>query len=190
MQATETVGADAPAEPTPPNVFEDTVLKLLGDLSDRMAAQEDRIAAIETAEPATPRFIDPRVNANTKAAERTRMALAATPDGVPHSQKIPMFPNGEKIPSMVMRQFKPQFGSGDIVQLDLNAVPHGRDDGRTRGELMSEKNTPNGYGEVFDAVYLSDTTAVWKYRVKFDPKVMPGSNGGLVALYESELLPA
>lgn len=170
--------------------FEDTVLALLGQMSDQIRTLGDRVEAVE-ARPETPRFIDPRVHANTAVAERSREALAATPDGIPKSQTIPLFPNGQRVPDMVMDLYRPKFGSGDWVRLNPEAVPHGRDDGRTRGELMAEKGVPDGYGQVLDRSYLSSRQGVgWKYRVKFDKSAMPGSNGGIVYLHEQELLPA
>lgn len=187
-------GADvsAPAtDPAPEAVpaFEETVLALLTNLTRDVAAQGERLDVLEKKQ--EPRFIDPRLDAAQEASQRSRRALSAVPDGIPHSQTIPTFPNGQQVPEMVMQQYRPRFGSGDIVQLNLDAVPHGRDDGKTRGELMVEKGTPNGYGEVFDRTFLSSVAGRgWKYRVNFDKKVMPGSNGGLTALYEWELLPA
>ena len=47
------------------------------------------------------------------------------------------------------------------------------------------------FGRVYDRTFLSDKVGVgWKYRVRFDKSVMQGSNGGMTALYEWELLPA
>jgi hypothetical protein len=191
MQTPEGAAVTAP-EPTPeppaPS-FEDMALKLLTQLSEQVSALSTRVEQVEQ-QPVQPRFIDPRITANADAAARSRRALDATPDGIPHGMTIPIFPNGEKIPQMVMREYQPLYGSGDLVQLNLDVVPHGREDGKTRGQLMTEKKVPNGYGEVIDRTFLSDTTAKWKYRVKFDKRVMPGSNGGITALYEDELLSA
>ncbi len=184
----ETEGAATAAPETPSSSgFEETVLGLLGQMSEQFAALSARVDAVES----KPQFIQPPLGANTAAADRSRQALAANPDGIPKSQKIPMFPNGQTVPEMVMNQYRPKFGSGSLVQLDLAAVPFGRTDGRTRGELMDEKGVPNGYGQVLDITYLSAHQGKgWKYRVKFDPKVMPGSNGGIVHLHEQELMPA
>lgn len=192
MQSVVDEGA-APAAPAPEapssSSFEDTVLSLLAQLTADVAAQGERLEAVEQQQ--APRFVDPRLDAPAQAGERSKRALEATPDGLPHSTTIPIFPNGQKVPEMVMRQYRPKFGSGDIVRLNPDAVPHGRADGRTRGELMAEKGVPDGYGEVFDRTFLSDTVGRgWKYRVRFDKAVMPGSNGGLTALYEWELQPA
>jgi hypothetical protein len=184
--AESTAPAPSPA-PTPS--FEDTVLALLGQMTEQVQQLAGGVDAVEHGR-RDPVFIDPRVEANSAAADRSRRALEATPDGIPHGMTIPIFPNGEKVPQMVMRQYAPKFGSGELVQLNLDAVPHGRDDGKTRGELMAEKGVPNGYGEIIDRTFLSDTSGIWKYRVKFSPKVMPGSNGGITALYETELLSA
>lgn len=177
---------DAAPEAAPS--FEDTVLALLTNLTRDVAAQGERLDVLEKKQ--EPRFIDPRLDAAQEASQRSKRALDSRPDGIPHSTTLPTFPGGERVPEMVMNQYRPRFGSGDLVQLNLDAVPNGRDDGKTRGELMAEKNVPNGYGEVFDRIYLNDQTGEWRYRVKFDARVMPGSNGGLVAIYERELLPA
>jgi hypothetical protein len=186
-------GVDASApEPAPEaavSSFEETVLSLLTKLTADVAAQGERLDAVEKKN--EPRFIDPRLDAANEAAQRSKRALSAAPDGIPHGMTIPTFPNGQQVPEMVMQQYRPRFGSGDLVQLDLDAVPHGRADGRTRGELMAEADVPNGYGEVFDRTFLSGKVGRgWKYRVNFDKAVMPGSNGGLTALYEWELKPA
>lgn len=187
MQAPETAGVEAPAA-SPSS--DDVVVALLTEMSQRLIGMDERLTALES-RPETPAFIDPQVHANTKAADRSRAALASEPDGIPKGQTIPIFPNGQRVPDLVMGMFRPKFGTGDVVQLDLDAVPEGRDDGRTRGELMAEKGVPNGYGQVLDRTFLSEQMGKgWKYRVKFDKKVMPGSNGGIVHLYERELLPA
>lgn len=178
-----TQAAEAPA----PSAFESTVLDLLGQMSEQFSALAKRVDSIEN----QPRFIQPPLGANAAAADRSRQALAGEPDGIPKSQKIPMFPNGQTVPDLVMAQHRPKYGAGSIVQLDLGAVPFGRTDGRTRGELMEQNGVQNGYGVVLDITYLSSHVGKgWKYRVKFDPKVMPGSNGGIVHLHEQELLPA
>lgn len=188
----DTTGSASDAAPTPvaePATVSDPIVALLEKMSAAITALAERVDAVEQA-PAGPRFIDPGIEANRQASERSRIALSAEPDGIPHSMTIPTFPNGEKVPAMVMKQYAPKFGSGMLVRLNLDAVPHGRTDGKTWGQLMAEAGVPNGYGEVFDRTFLSDTTGQWKYRVKFDKKVMPGSNGGMVALYEPELLSA
>lgn len=181
--------APEPAPESAVSSFEETVLTLLTKLTADVASQGERLDAVEKKN--EPRFIDPRLDAANEASQRSKRALEARPDGIPHGMSIPTFPNGQQVPEMVMDQFRPKFGSGDLVRLNLDAVPHGRDDGKTRGELMIEKNVPNGYGEVFDRTYLSGQVGRgWKYRVNFDKSVMPGSNGGLTALYEWELLSA
>ena len=188
--ATDTVGATDVAPETPaPSAFEETVLSLLGQMSEQFSALSARVEAVE--QKSEQRFVMPPLDARAAAIDRSRQALAADPDGIPKSQTIPLFPNGQRVPDMVMEQYRPKFGSGDWVRLNLDAVPFGRNDGRTRGELMSEKEVPDGYGQVLDRTYLSARLGVgWKYRVKFPKEVMPGSNGGIVYLHEPELLPA
>lgn len=188
-------GTEMPLDTAPPadaapaeDEFQSTVLTLLQQMSATIQALDTRVAAVE-AQP-EPMLRQQTVERLSNPGEHSRRALSAHPDGIPHSDTIPIFPNGEKVPAMVMQQYAPKFGSGDIIQLNPNSVPHGREDGKTRGELMAEQGVPNGYGEVFDRTFLSARTGEWKYRVRFDKRVMPGSNGGLTALYESELLPA
>jgi hypothetical protein len=188
---TETEGG-APAAPDSTSTatgFEETVLSLLNEMSQRLSAQEQEIAALKS-QPSGPAFVGPAVHANAAKQARYDRAENAPRDGVPRSDTIPIFPNGERVPEMVMRRYTPRYGTGDIVQLNLSAYPHGRDD-KTRGELMGEKNVPNGYGEILSREYLSEVEGLgWRYRVQFDKTVMPGSNGGIVHLFEPELLPA
>jgi hypothetical protein len=194
MQAPETAGVEAPA--ASPS-FEDTVLTLLTEMSGRLAAteagvarQEERLDAIES-QAASPRFVDPRAHVNADASDRSQEALRADPDGIPKSQTIPLFPSGERVPDLLMRQMRPKFRGGQWVQLNPDAVPYGRSDGRTRAELHADKGVPFGAGRVLDITYLSAHEGKgWKYRVKFDKTVMPGSNGGIVYLHEQEMLPA
>lgn len=167
--------------------FEDTVLALLSKMSESIQGLSARVEAVETA---APQFVPQSVESLSGAGERTRRALSAEPDGIPHSQKIAQFPNGEVVPQMVMSQYRPRFGSGDRVRLNLDAVPHGRKDGKTRRDLKAADGTPDGVGEVIDRTFLSDKSGQWKYTVLFDKKVLPGSNGGRTALYERELIPA
>lgn len=173
-------GAEAPAQAE----FQDTVLNLLQEMTASIQGLQARVDAVEK-EPA--RFIDPNIEARSRAADRTRRALEATPDGIPHSNTIPLFPNGERVPAMVMRQFAPKFGEGDIVRFNLDAVPHGRSDGKTRGQLMAEMQVPDGYGEVIDRTFLSDQHGSWKYRVKFPTRTAPGATNGVITLYEREM---
>jgi hypothetical protein len=173
---------------SPPSSFEDTMLTLLQQMSAQITALGERVEAVEQKPTG---FMQPPIDANTAATDRSRQALAGDPDGIPKSQTIPLFPNGQRVPDLVMDMYRPKFGSGSMVLLNPDAVPHGRNDGRTRGELMAEKGVPNGYGVVLDRTYLSAQQGVgWKYRVKFDKAVMPGSNGGIVFLHEQELLHA
>lgn len=184
----DTEGAVAAPEPQA-DQFQETVLSLLTEMSSRLSAQEERLVAIEQA-PAAPQFVEASGRRDLGASAKSKRMVEDAGDGVPRADTIPLFPNGQRVPEMVMKQYTPRFGTGDTVLLNLDVVPHGRTDGRTRGELMAEKGTPQGYGEILDRPFLSDQTGEWKYRVKFSTKVMPGSNGGIVGLYESELLPA
>jgi hypothetical protein len=186
---TDTAEAVSTASDSPsPSSFEDTMLTLLQQMSAQITALGERVEAVEQ-KPVG--FIQPPIDANVAATDRSRQALAGDPDGIPKSQTIPLFPNGQRVPDLVMDMYRPKFGSGSMVLLNPDAVPHGRNDGRTRGELMAEKGVPNGYGVVLDRTYLSAQQGVgWKYRVKFDKAVMPGSNGGIVFLHEQELLHA
>lgn len=177
--------------PEPPaSSFEDTVLNLLGQMTDQIKSLGARVEAVES-RPEAPQFIDPRVHVNGSAYERSQRALGDQPDGIPKSMTIPLFPNGQKVPDMVMNMIRPKFGSGDWVRLDLDAVPEGRDDGRTRGELMAEKGIPAGIGRVLDRTFLSERAdKKWKYRVQFPKESMPGCNRGINHFYERELLRA
>lgn len=177
----DTEGADSAPESPPVLSFEERMLAAMERISARIEAVEE----IAT----RPTFVESPARRNDAAAKTKRMEDAPR-DGVPRADTIPLFPNGERVPAMVMAQYTPRFGSGDTVALNLDAIPHGRKDGKTRGELMAEQGVPNGYGEILDRSFLSARTGLWKYRVKFDKRVMPGSNGGIVALYEPELLPA
>ena len=124
------------------------------------------------------------------------MAANAPADGVPRSMKIPVMSDGIQIPDAFMADHPYKFGPRSRVQFNLDAVPHGRDDGKTRGELMAEKGTPNGYGEVIDRTFLTKVRrpdgrmGVWKYKCQFPKKVVPGAANGVVSLHEPELLPA
>lgn len=168
-------------------VFEDTVLALLQQMTASIKELSARVDAVEAAP--VP-FVPQSVESLSGSGERSRKALDADPDGIPHSQKIAQFPNGERVPQMVMNQYRPRFGSGDLVRFNLDEVPHGRKDGKTRRELKAADGTPDGVGEVIDRTYLSDRTGQWKYTVVFDKRVLPGSNGGRTAVYERELMPA
>ncbi len=174
------------ADPSEPE-FESTVLTLLQQMTTTI---KDLSARVEAVEAAPVQFVPQSVESLSGAGERSQRALSAEPDGIPHSQKIAQFPNGQLVPEMVMQQYRPKFGSGDRVRFNLDVIPHGRTDGKTRRELKEADGTPDGIGEVIDRTYLSDRTGQWKYTVVFNKKVLPGSNGGRTAVYERELIPA
>ena len=180
--APESMPSTDDAAPAPD--FEATVLALLGKMSESIQGLTARVDAVEAD---TGSHILPRTVEDYSApGERSRMALDGDPDGVPRSQKIPTFSTGETVSEFVMNQYRPKYGTGSMVRVNLDVVPHGRMDGRTRGELKAEDGSPDGVGRVIDRTFLSKK-GEWKYRVKFPPKSLPGSNGGITALYEREL---
>ena len=180
MEAT----AESP-ETTESPAFEETVLALLAQVADQVKSLGERVEAVEHSN--APRFIDPRLDAQIQAQNRTRQALTADPDGIPRSQTLPIFSTGELVPQVVMKQFRPKFAAGALVMLNEAAVPFGRDDGQTWGELLAAKNVPNGVGEVFDRMYLMDD-GIWKVKVRFPRRTMPGTNDGMRVIRESELV--
>lgn len=176
-------GADvAPEAPS----FEDTVLNLLTEMSSRVSDLTERVAVVETS---GPRFVPASVETYGNANEREDAMKQAAPDGVPRSRTIPIMTTGEKVPDFVMRQYPPQFGAGSRVRFNPTAVPHGREDGKTRGELMALKNTPDGIGEVIDRTYLAGNGS-WKYKCRFPPRTVTGAHGGILYLHEPELMHA
>lgn len=170
--------APAAAEPAPPS-FEERIIDALERFSSRLDALES----------AGPRFVPATVETYGAAQERYETAQRAPADGVPRSQTIPIFSNGEKVPNMVMQSYRPAFGSGSRVRLNPAAVPYGRTDEKTRGELMADQGVPDAVGEVLDRTFLAQN-GTWKYRVRFPSRTLPGSNGGITALHEPELIPA
>lgn len=182
----DTEGADPAPESPPVLSFEERMLAAV----ERLAARIEAVEEIAT-RPAGPSFVEPPARRNDAARKTKRMEDAAG-DGIPRSDTLPQFANGERVPEMLMRQYAPRYGDGDRVLFNLDVPPHGYPrDGKTRGALMAEQGVPNGYGEILCREYLSDVPGLgWRYRVRFDTKVTPGSNGGIVHLFETELLPA
>jgi hypothetical protein len=167
--------------------FEQTVLTALQQLTASLAGLADRVEAVEHQ---GPKFVPATPETYAADGERYEIAEQAPADGVPRMQKIPMLANGQLLPSFVMRQYAPKFRPGMRVRFNPDAVPHGRDDGKTRGELLAAAGIPNPVGEVIDYQFLSDPHGVWKVRVKFPNKALPGSNGGGISLHERELVRA
>jgi hypothetical protein len=179
MQSDTPGAVDAPEPTTAAPTFEDKVLDALERFSSRLDALES----------AGPRFVPATVETYGNANERQDAMKAAALDGVPRSRTIPIMSTGEKVPDFVMRQYPPGFGAGSRVRLNPNAVPHGRDDGKTRGELMALKGTPDGIGEVIDRTYLAGSGS-WKYKCRFPPRTVTGAHGGILYLHEPELMSA
>lgn len=187
MPGVAVAAPEAPAADGQPD-FQDTVLALLAQMSDSIKGLSERVERVEqdNGSHILPRTLDDY----NGPGERTRTALEAEPDGLPKSQKLPQFSTGESVPQMVMEQYAQRFHAGQRVRFRMDGVPHGRDDGKARGELKAEDGSPDGIGKVIDHVFLSPRTGKWKVRVKFPPRSLPGSNGGLTAVYEDELIPA
>jgi hypothetical protein len=191
--------AEAPqtsSEP-PADPFQEQVLTLLQSMTASIAKLNERVDTVEQS--AGPKFVPmtERDYGNTPDAhERYQLAQAAPTDAVPRSKTIPVTADGLRIPDAFVDEHPARFGPEMRVQLNLDAVPHGRNDGRTRGELMAEQAVPNGPGVIIDRTYLTKVKradgrrGVWKYRCKFPQVVMPGSALGIVSLHEHELLPA
>ena len=77
--ALEGAEQSAPATDQQAPAFEETVLSLLTDLTERMSRQDERLEALEKRN--EPRWIDPRLDAVQQANDRSKRALSATPDG-------------------------------------------------------------------------------------------------------------
>lgn len=187
MQATEAPPAEPSAAPSP-DPFQAAVLAALESITGQMQALSARVEDVE--QRAAPKFVPANPEQYDQQDDiRARIDQAPT-DGIPRSDRLLTFPNGERVPEFVMRQMRPRFGVGARVRMNLDAVPHGRDDGKTRGQLMREAGAPtNGIGEVFGQMFLNDDGA-WKYRVRFPKQMAPGAVNGILALYERELIPA
>lgn len=182
-----TAEAEAPSSATSDGGFQETVLGLLQEMSSSIQGLQARVERVEAE--AGSHILPRTLEDYTAPGEREQMARNVEPDGIPRSQKIPTFSTGETVNEFVMNQYRPRFGSGMRVRLNLDVVPHGRTDNRTRRELKADDGTPDAIGRVIDHTFLSKR-GEWKYRVKFPGKALPGSNGGLSAFYEKELLPA
>lgn len=194
MQATEEAVSATPTPETPPEPNPmDQVIGLLQSMSAQIQALGARVEAVETS---GPRFVPSTPETYSADNERYQIAEMAPTDRVPRSKTVPITSDGLRIPEAFLEEHPSRFGSGSWVRLNLDAVPHGRADGKTRGELMVEAGTVNAPGEVIDRTFLSKVRradgrrGVWKYRIKFPREVMPGSNQGIVNLHEPELVPA
>lgn len=199
----DTMGAApaAPESPPPPSdaQFQEQVLGLLQQLSGAVATLSGRVDAVEQqgGPNFTPMYQDPSDHDREPSAhERYQLAELAPRDGLPRSQTVPITSDGLRVPEIMLDENPSRFGSGMKVRLNLDAVPHGRTDGKTRGQLMVEADCPNAPGVVIDRQFLSrkrrpdGRRGVWKYRVQFPSVVMPGSTHGMVSLHEPELIPA
>jgi hypothetical protein len=192
-------GTPAPDPTTAPagDPFQEQVLGLLQSITASVSALSERVDAVE--QQAGPKYVPMTQHDfgnSPDSYERYQLAEAATPDAVPRSKTVPVTADGLRIPDAFIEDHPARFGPGSRVRLNLDVVPHGRSDGRTRGELMMEKDTPNAPGVVIDRSFLSKVKrpdgrrGVWKYRCQFPSAVMPGSSLGIVTLHEPELIPA
>lgn len=187
--------ADA-SPPSSDEQFQEQVLGLLQKMSGAIAGLSQRVEAVESSGPRFVKMTPETYGNEPDAHERYQLAEMVEPDKLPRSQTIPVTSDGLRIPEIMLDENPFRYGSGMKVRLNLDAIPHGRSDGKTRGQLMAEFGTPNGVGEVIDRTFLSrqrradGRRGVWKYRIRFPQEVMPGSNGGIVSLHEPELIPA
>ncbi len=171
MQATEGASATSGAPESNHAQFQTAVLDALAAITGQIAGLAERVEKVERESgphfvPASPESYDRDINQQD--------TLDNLPlDGIPRSTHLPVFPNGERVPDFVMKQYRPKFGTGSRVRLNLDAVPHGRSDGKTRGQLMREEGVPNGIGEVFSAMYHTEQGGGWKCRVRFAQRTMP-----------------
>ena len=190
--------AGAAPDPTPeaPDQMEQ-VIGLLQSMTASIAALGQRVDAVE--QTAGPKFVQMQrhdFGNEPDAHERYQLAEANVADGVPRSKTVPVTSDGLRVPEMMLDEHPARFGPGSRIRLNLDAVPHGRTDGRTRGQLMMDAEVPNAPGEVIDRTFLSRVKrpdgrrGVWKYRCQFPSVVMPGSSIGIVNLHEPELIPA
>lgn len=201
MQATEGAvveTAPPPAAPAaeagdaPDLAFQSTVLTLL----ERLTGDLDTLKArVETIEDGRPRFVQQIPEELTAVEDISQQHLKtmqeAPADGKARASKIPVFSDGLEVHELVMAQYQPQFRDGQRVRLNLDVVPHGGTDGKTRRELKLDDGTPDGLGEIISMQFLSKQRGHgWKYKVKFPSKALPGSNGGVSSFYEWELVSA
>lgn len=189
-------GAAVPPPPAP-DPFQEQVVGLLQSLTASISALSQRVDAVE--QTGSSQFKPmPRHDFGNEpdAHDRYQLAEMSPLDAVPRSKTVPVTADGLRIPEAFIEDHPAMFGPGSKVRLNLDAVPHGRSDGKTRGELMMAADAPNGAGEVIDRSFLSKVRradgrrGVWKYRCQFPRSVMPGSNEGTVTLHEPELIPA
>lgn len=189
MEAAPAAPESIPEAP-PEAAFQNNVLTLLEGMQAGLAALAARVDKVEGTQP---QFIRQTVEELSEVEdvgqEHLKAMREAIPDGQARFEKIPTFSDGLRVHDFVMDQYKPKFRESQRVRINLDAVPYGRDDGRTRRDLKLADGTPDGPGEVITIQFLSKT-GVWKYRCKFPSKVLPGSNGGVTSFYEPELLPA
>ena len=187
----------SPAAPQSDAVFQEQVLGLLQSMSGAIAKLNERVDAVE--HETGPKFVPMQRDTfgnEPSPHERWQLAEMAPTDSVPRSQTIPITSDGLRVPELMLDEHPARYGSGSRVRLNLDVVPHGRTDGKRRGELMMERDVPNAPGVVIDRQYLSRARradgrrGVWKYRCQFPQAVMPGSNLGIVSLHEPELMPA
>lgn len=183
--------------PATDDQFQSTVLGLLQQLTGAVAKLDQRVDAVEQQNQPQFRPAQQETFGNEPdAVQRYQLAEMAPLDGVPRSQTVPVTSDGLRVPEILLEENPARFGSGSRVRLNLDAVPHGRVDGKTRGQLMMEADVPNAPGVVIDKTFLSRVRrpdgrrGVWKYRCQFPSAVMPGSTRGVVTLHEPELLPA
>lgn len=198
---TDTGAASAAPEPsdTAPD-FQEAVLALLTDLSSTVNDLKGRVEAVEQ-RPAKANFVPAtpeQFSAPRDRFERGQVAKGAEPDGIPRTRTVPVFSDGQRVPDYVLSRLSAQFGPGSRVRFNLDAVPHGVPNGKTRGECFAEIDPetdqpkvryPDVVGEVFDRKFLSKD-GIWKYRVRFPEGVIPGATKGFLFIYETELMAA
>ncbi|HVQ45094.1 MAG TPA: hypothetical protein VMT30_09145 [Candidatus Saccharimonadia bacterium] len=192
MQSDE-IGA-ATAAPSPESTPDQSalILGLLEKISGQVQSLTTRVEAVENS---GPRFVPATPETYSADHERYQIAELAPPDAQPRSQTVPITSDGIRIPAAFITEYPARFGSNSRVRLNLDAVPHGRKDGKTRGELMEAAEVPNAPGVVIDRTFLTKRIkggkrGMWKYRCKFPREVMPGAVMGTVSLHEDELIPA
>jgi len=200
MQATEEAVAvtasppETPDAPAPTPDQGELILSLLQQMSTELRALGQRVEAVEKND--GPRFVPSTPETYMADYERHRIADQAPPDKMPRSMKIPVMSDGIKIPDVFLAEFPARFRDGMRVRLNPDVVPHGRTDGKTRGELMTEAGMLDLPGEVIYRTYLTRKVrqdgrrGVWKYRVQFPRETITGATNGIVQLHEPELLPA
>ena len=193
MEATAEAPNVAPDETPQPPDQSALILGLLEKISGQVTSLTARVEAVEST---TPQFVPATPETYSADHERYQIAEMAPADAQPRSQKVPVTADGLRIPAAFVTEYPARFGSGSRVRLNLDAIPHGHEDGKTRGALMEAAKVPNAPGEVIDRTFLTKKrrpdgrAGVWKYRCKFPREVMPGAVMGTVSLHEDELIPA